>query len=103
MIRQAPSVRWLHPAFPFGTAGLLIGVLAYLIPESMYRTYWRTPKFFGLDGLEVTLAAVAVFTFGTILGVRFIRRLLGVRRGSDPEDGGSQQMLPWKAIGKPFR
>src|SRR5882762_2407794 len=103
MTRQAPSVWWLHPAFPFGAAGMLIGVLAYGIPESMYQTYWRTPKFFGLDGLEVTLAAVAVFTFGTILGAGFIGRLLGVRRGWDLKDSSFQQVLTWKAIGKLFR
>src|ERR1700692_2741582 len=63
---------WLHPGSVFGIAGLLIAIAAYFISESNYRSYWRTPKFFDLSALEITLACVAVFVFGAFLGQTLI-------------------------------
>lgn len=75
MTRSASSgIWWLHPATLFGAAGTLIGLAAYITPESMYRTYWRTPKFFDLSALEVTLACVAVFVFGAVLSSQYLTR-----------------------------
>ena len=72
--RLDSSIWWLHPACVVGTSGLLIGTAAYAIPESIYRSHWRTPKFFELGALEVTLACVAVFVFGAVLSQAFISR-----------------------------
>ena len=72
--RVDSSIWWLHPACVVGTSGLLIGAAAYAIPESIYRNHWRTPKFFELSALEVTLACVAVFVFGAVLSQTFMSR-----------------------------
>jgi hypothetical protein len=68
------GIWWLHPAALFGLAGCIIGIAAYVIPEADYRTNWRTPKFFGGPALEVTLACVAVFVFGTLLTSQYLAR-----------------------------
>lgn len=65
------NIWWLHPAAIFGIAGPLIGVIAYALPESTYRTYWRTPKFFTLESLEITIACASVFIFGSILSSKW--------------------------------
>lgn len=71
---QNPAIWWLNPMAVFGAAGVLIGVAAFAIPEPLFRTYWRMPKFFDTDGLLVTLACVAVFGFGAVLATRLFTR-----------------------------
>ncbi len=68
------GIWWLHPAALFGVAGCVIGLAAYAIPEAAYRDNWRTPKFFGTAALEVTLACVAVFVFGTLLSSQYLAK-----------------------------
>src|SRR5262249_51714375 len=65
---QTAAIWWLNPAVVFSAAGLLIGIAAYAIPEPLFRTYWRMPKFFDGTALALTMASVAVFAFGAILG-----------------------------------
>ena len=84
---------WLHPGSVFGISGLLIASAAYFISESSYRNYWRTPKFFDLSALETTLACVAVFVFGALLGQALISRS---RRDGSP--GATDQAIPWPLI-----
>jgi oligosaccharide repeat unit polymerase len=74
MNESCRSIWWLHPAAPFVAAGIAISVSAYLIPEHIYRMYWRMPKFFDLQGLWVTLACCGVFAFAVLLSSRFIGR-----------------------------
>jgi hypothetical protein len=74
MNKQAPAIWWLNPAVVFGVAGVLIGIAAYAIPEPLFRTYWRMPKFFDGTGLALTLACVAVFGFGVTLGSKLFTR-----------------------------
>lgn len=71
---RTSRIWWLHPVFVFATAGTSIGIAAYAIPESVYRQYWRTPKFFGLPALEITLGCVAVFVLGVLLSSGYFRR-----------------------------
>jgi len=73
--RSDSGIWWLHPGCVFGVSGLLIAIAAYVIPESIYKNYWRTPKFFDLTALEVSVACVAVFVFGTILSTHYVARL----------------------------
>src|SRR5260370_29405016 len=72
--RPDSGIWWLHPGSVFGMSGLLIAMAAYVIPESIYKNYWRTPKFFDLAALEVSVACVAVFVFGTILSTKYAAR-----------------------------
>ena len=74
MTQPSRGIWWLHPAALFGAAGVTIGLCAYLIPESTYRMYWRTPKFFGPQGLWVTLACCAIFMLAALLSSRFVAR-----------------------------
>jgi len=92
MTRHSRAIWWLSPAFVFGAAGVFIGLAAYAIPESAYRTYWRMPKFFGQDALVVTLACAGVFAFGAFLAAAWLRRsTLATARGRGEE-------LPWRLI-----
>ena len=75
MTPRPANIWWLHPAFVFSAAGVLIGISAYWFSEDTYRQAWRTPKFFDLPSLAITLACVGVFSFGVILSSRIISRL----------------------------
>ena len=50
MKQTTAAIWWLNPATIFAAAGLIIGIAAYAIPEALYRTYWRMPKFFDAPG-----------------------------------------------------
>src|SRR5579863_2864064 len=98
MIQRSDSgVWWLHPAWVVGTSGLLIAAAAYALPESIYRQYWRTPKFFELASLEVTVACVAVFVFGALLGQAFMSRTKPQVRFDRPDEA-----LPWRFVTRLF-
>lgn len=81
---------WLNPAWVVGVMGVVVALAAYLVPESMYRTYWFTPKFFESGPLWTTLACVGVFTFGAAAGGF---RLL---HGNRPPDAQWSDHIPWK-------
>ncbi len=100
MTRRLDSgIWWLHPAFVFGTAGVVIAIAAYVIPESTYRAYWRMPKFFDLRALEITFACVAVFIFGALLGTAFMSRVKPAgQAATDLSD-----RIPWRFVGTLFR
>ena len=89
------GIWWLHPAALFGLAGCVIGVAAYAIPEAAYRDNWRTPKFFGLPALEITLLCVAVFVFGTLLSSRYLAKF------APPP--GEEVPMRWDLVEKLFR
>jgi oligosaccharide repeat unit polymerase len=59
---------------PFAAAGVGIGIAAYVIPDSTYRISWRTPKFFDVAGLRVTLACVLAFVSGSFCGAGLLPR-----------------------------
>src|SRR5258706_3951956 len=97
--RLDSGIWWLHPAFVFGTAGVVIAIAAYVIPESTYRAYWRMPKFFDLRALEITFACVAVFIFGALLGTAFMSRVKPAgQAATDLSD-----RIPWRFVGTLFR
>ena len=87
---RSSGIWWLHPALPFTVAGVGISISAYLIPESTYLIYWRTPKFFDWSALEITLLCVAVFVFGSLLGTGFTRA-----RATSWEEGKSWNVMPF--------
>src|SRR5882724_13019141 len=98
-MRQRPAgIWWLHPAFVFAASGIAIGIAAYVIPESTYRIYWRTPKFFDEHALRITLLCVLFFVFGSLCGTRLGSSALGARR-AQPADAE----LPWNFLFLLFR
>jgi len=80
---------WLNPAWVAGVMGGLFAVAAYIVPEWMYRVYWKTPKFFDGTQLVITLACVAVFVIGAAAGAI---RLRGANAA--PETHWSER-IPW--------
>jgi oligosaccharide repeat unit polymerase len=80
---RGASIWWLHPAAPFAIAVPLIGLAAGAIPESSYRTLWRTPKFFDSYAMTISLACSAVFVLGAVMSSRLTTRANGAR----PEAG----------------
>ena len=89
MKSRSTGIWWLHPASAFATAGVGVGISAYIISEPTYRAYWRTPKFFDGDALCMTLFCVAVFVLGSFCGARLLppRRIGG-------NGGPSEVLLP---------
>src|SRR5258706_444106 len=104
MTRRIDSgIWWLHPAFVFGTAGVVIAIAAYVIPESTYRAYWRMPKFFDLRALEITFACVAVFIFGALLGTAFMSRIKPAHLKPVEATTDLSERIPWRLLGIAFR
>jgi hypothetical protein len=97
MTQRAAGIWWLHPAFVFAAAGVVISVAAYRISESTYRTYWRTPKFFDEQALRITFFCVIVFVFGSLAGTRLVSSAFRAVR-AQPQD-----KLPWGLISLLFR
>ncbi len=87
---------WLNPAWVVGAMGTILTLAAFLVPEWMYREYWRTPKFFDATHMWMTLACVATFSFGAAAGA--LKRLHGNRA----PDADWRERLPWNAIQKLF-
>src|ERR1043166_5323239 len=96
-MRRSLSIWWLHPGAPFATAGIAIALAAYWIPESVYRTNWRTPKFFDLKGLWTTLACCVVFALAALLATWFLSRAPRPVSASTGVEG-----IPWSAMRKLF-
>jgi hypothetical protein len=91
------GIWWLHPAALFAVAGCGVGIAAYLLPESTYRTLWRTPKFFDAPALEVTFACVAVFVFGALLSSKYLSRF------APPFLENRGPAMHWDLVAKLFR
>ncbi|HEY3740742.1 MAG TPA: oligosaccharide repeat unit polymerase, partial [Bryobacteraceae bacterium] len=58
------SLWWLNPAWVAGLLGAGVSAAAYLIPETMYRDNWRTPKYFDAHFLQMTLLLTLMFVLG---------------------------------------
>src|SRR5258706_932192 len=95
MVRER-ELWWLNPAYVAGIMGALLALAAFVIPESMYRTYWFTPKYFDATALRMVLACVGVFTFGAMAGG--FRRLY---KGS-PSDSEWAERVPWTFLHRVF-
>ncbi|MGA2183676.1 MAG: hypothetical protein ABSH47_11660 [Bryobacteraceae bacterium] len=83
---------WLNPAWVVGVMGTILAVAALLVPDWMYRAYWKTPKFYDATHMWMTLACVAAFSFGAAAGA--LKRLHG-NRGADSR---WMDRLPWNSI-----
>lgn len=83
------QVWWLNPAWIVGLMGLIVSIGAYAIPESMYRTFWRTPKYFYGDSLALALGLSAVFVLGAMATT-------GKPKPASP--GSWKEDLPWHLI-----
>ncbi len=87
---------WLNPAWIVAVMGTLLVFAAYIVPESMYRTYWKTPKFFDGHAARTTLACALIFALGAAVGG--FRR----RRAANPVTLDWKEQLPWKLIQRVF-
>jgi hypothetical protein len=87
---------WLNPAYVAGIMGVLLALAAFLIPESMYRTYWFTPKYFDAIALRMWLACVGMFTCGAMAGA--------FRRLYSPQHSDSEwaERVPWTFLHRVF-
>jgi hypothetical protein len=97
MRQRSAGIWWLHPSFVFAVAGVAISIAAYIIPESTYRMYWRTPKFFDEHALRITLLCVLVFVVGSFCGAR-----LGSSASDSRRTKGGEE-IPWKLLLLLFR
>lgn len=81
MTERAPSIWWMNPAYVVVSFSVVLGFAAYLYDEQTYRANWRTPKFFDLHALLVTLACAAVFAIGSLLSSRLMNRIPALTQG----------------------
>ncbi len=86
---------WLNPAWIGGGMGVLVSVAAYYVPDQMYRTYWRMPKFFGGEQFLLCLACVAAFVLGSLAGI-------GRSKSADPGPSWEER-IPWDISFKVFQ
>ena len=66
--RSALEVWWLHPAWLVALMGLVLIPAAYLIPDWMYREYWRMPKHIDGSITAICLYCVTAFAAGAFAG-----------------------------------
>lgn len=93
-MKTARQLWWLHPAWIGGGMGAMVSIASYLTPDSMYRTYWRMPKFFDSGQLALCLACVAFFVLGSVAG---IGRVTPSRIAAD-----WKLEIPWKLAERAF-
>ena len=90
LMRRERELWWLNPAWVVGVMGGLLTLAAYIVPDSMYRNYWKTPKFFDPHAAFITLSCVGIFVLGAAIGsLRRSRR--PAPQGDDWVDG-----IAWK-------
>jgi hypothetical protein len=99
--RNLVTLWWLNPAILFSACAVPIGIAAYLIDESFYRSFWRTPKFFDMNALLATLACLAVFSFGAVVSNRQLARIDPRGTGTNAETLADR--LPRSALLTLFR
>ncbi|HLJ49458.1 MAG TPA: hypothetical protein VKU01_25770 [Bryobacteraceae bacterium] len=78
---------WLNPVWVSATMGIVLITAAYVVPDWMYRMYWRTPKLFDGAALRVTFACLAAFVVGAAAGC--------VRRGPAVHNDDWKERIPW--------
>jgi oligosaccharide repeat unit polymerase len=88
---------WLNPAKISAVMGVIVALGAYLVPESTYRTFWYTPKFFDTQQLWITLACIAAFSSGAWASS-------SSRLHPRPIESNSDWMenIPWKFVTRVF-
>src|ERR1041385_9153854 len=87
---------WLNPAYVVGIMGALLAAAAFIVPESMYRAYWFTPKYFDGEQLRITLACIGLFVIGAAAGS--FRRF----HGWQPPDENWAERIPWRLTHRLF-
>lgn len=94
MESRARGIWWLHPGWLVATMGAIVIAAAYLIPDSAFRSDWRTPKYFDAAALAICCAAVACFATGAFAGA------LRGRREQDCVPTADD--LPWEWLQRAF-
>jgi len=87
---------WLNPAWVSAVMGVIVALGAFLIPDSMYRTYWYTPKFFNAHELWITLACIGMFSLGSWASSS--RRL----HPASHTDHDWMRNVPWRFVERAF-
>jgi len=95
-MRREREIWWLDPAWVVGVMGAILVAAAFIVPEWMYRVYWRTPKYFDDTQARMTLACVGVFVIGAAAGA--FRRFYGNR----PPDENWADRIPWRLAHRIF-
>ncbi|MGA8595670.1 MAG: O-antigen polymerase [Bryobacteraceae bacterium] len=58
------AVWWLSPGWIFCGLSLLVTIAAAIVPDSLYRYLWRTPKYFGLEAMVMIAGSIVLFGLG---------------------------------------
>ncbi len=82
---------WLHPAAIFGIATTGLGFATYWVPASTYRDFWRTPKFFDVSALYLTLAVGFFFALGALVTSAYLSR------APERHNPDLAELVPWRS------
>src|SRR5271157_4923408 len=96
---QSSQLWWLNPAWVAGLMGLIVSVGAYAIPEALYRTFWRTPKFFDGYFLALSLGMTAMFVLGAIAAMGSGKN---AAQGTWSRTASWKDELPWPLLTRCF-
>jgi hypothetical protein len=66
-VRMRPAVWWMHPAWTGLLAGLPCLAVTWLTPDSRFRLWWQTPKYFDATYGEISLLLLGAFALGAVL------------------------------------
>ncbi|HZU29063.1 MAG TPA: hypothetical protein VFA04_26305 [Bryobacteraceae bacterium] len=90
---RARGIWWLHPGWIVLAMAAVIITAAYFIPDSSFRSDWRTPKYFDSNSLLICCAAVATFALGAFTGTM---------HGGRPQTCVAFNELSWEWLRKTF-
>jgi hypothetical protein len=90
---ESRQLWWLNPAWIAGMMGVVVSLAAYLIPEPMYREFWRTPKYFDGHFLLLSLSMTGLFALGATAAMG---------SGGGPRRSDWKEGLPWDLLTKFF-
>lgn len=93
IFQRREPVWWLNPAWFAGIVGIVVSLAAYVTPESMYLTQWRTPKYFTGEFFAISIGASLLFAFGAVCSMLLARGKATVDWKRD---------LPWEWLNTAF-
>lgn len=99
--RIPPTARgeiwWLNPIWTVILLALVVAGAAYLLPDSVYRYTWKTPKYFGDRAMQLCAAFVGIFAAGCYVGN------LRTRPAEETDRHVWAENLPWDVLLQAFR
>src|ERR1700709_2776964 len=66
-MRTSNTLWWLHPAAPMLLIHLPLLMLSFLLPEWVYASLWRSPKYLDMNAAGLSAAMILAWLVGFFL------------------------------------